>query len=148
MNFELFDVLKFRTMSEGSTGAQITAAGDSRITKVGAILRDYKLDELPQLINVMRGEMSIVGPRPEVQRYVELDERYKQVLRVRPGITDPASLTFRNEQELLSEQDDAEAYYTEQLLPEKVRLSVEYVETQSMRKDIELIFHTLKAIVA
>lgn len=141
-----FDVLKFRTMTHGAAGAAITAAGDARITKVGAVLRQYKLDELPQLLNVLRGEMSIVGPRPEVARYVELDDRYDTVLQVRPGLTDPASLEYRHEQELLGAQSNPEQFYVDELLPEKVRLSVEYVNEQSIRGDINLILETLKAL--
>ena len=141
-----FHVLKFRTMTHGATGAAITTAGDARITSVGAFLRQYKLDELPQLLNVIRGEMSIVGPRPEVARYVELDDRYDTVLQVRPGLTDPASLTYRHEQELLGAQASPEQFYVEELLPEKVRLSVEYVEGQSIRGDLRLIVETLKAL--
>ena len=146
MNHEPFMVLKFRTMSAGATGAAITAAGDSRITKVGSFLRNYKLDELPQLINVLRGEMSIVGPRPEVAKYVELDDRYEVVLQMRPGLTDPASLKFRHEQELLMQQDDPEDFYIRELLPEKVDLAIGYVTNQSMRGDLQLIFQTLRAI--
>ncbi len=146
MNHEPFEVLKFRTMSAGSEGAEITAAGDARITKVGAVLRNYKLDELPQLINVVRGEMSIVGPRPEVAKYVDLDDRYDVVLRVRPGLTDPASLKFRHEQELLMQEADPEDFYVRELLPEKVALAVDYVSNQSMRGDLQLIFRTLRAI--
>lgn len=141
-----FEVLKFRTMTTGSSGAAITTANDARITNVGAFLRNYKLDELPQLINIVRGEMSIVGPRPEVSRYVELDDRYNIVLTARPGLTDPASLEYRHEQDLLAEQEDPERFYVEELLPEKVRLSVEYVENQSIRRDVGLILDTLKAI--
>lgn len=145
-DFEPFDVLKFRTMRNDSTGANITTAGDDRITSVGRILRQYKIDELPQLINVVRGEMSIVGPRPEVKEYVDLMEAYQTVLQVRPGLTDPASLEYRHEQDLLDAQDDPKSYYTTQLLPEKVRLSVDYVHNRSFRTDIELIFQTLKAL--
>lgn len=147
-DFVPFDVLKFRTMRNDIEGAQITTAGDPRITKVGRVLRQYKLDELPQLVNVLRGEMSIVGPRPEVQRYVELEGGYQMVLTARPGLTDPASLTYRHEQELLEEQDDAEAFYVGELLPEKVRLSVDYVENQSFVGDLKLIAETLKAIAS
>ena len=146
MNHKPFEVLKFRTMSTGASGAAITAAGDSRITKIGSFLRDYKLDELPQLINVIRGEMSIVGPRPEVAKYVNLDDRYALVLQVRPGLTDPASLKFRHEQELLMQQDDPEGFYVQELLPEKVNLAVHYVQNQSMRGDLQLIIKTLRAI--
>ena len=142
-----FDVLKFRTMRSGNAGAQITTADDTRITPVGKILRRYKLDELPQLVNVLRGEMSIVGPRPEVSKYVEMDERYAKVLQVRPGLTDPASLKFRHEQELLAAQPDPEPFYVEELLPEKVRLSVDYVENQSMSTDLRLIGETLRALL-
>lgn len=148
LNYERFEVLKFRTMRTGSSGAEITAAGDARITKVGAVLRNYKLDELPQLINVVRGEMSIVGPRPEVAKYVELDGRYDVVLQTRPGLTDPASLKYRHEQTLLDEQDDPEIFYVQELLPQKVSLAVDYVNNQSMRGDLQLILQTLRAIAS
>lgn len=142
-----FDVLKFRTMRTGLVGANITSAGDPRITTVGRFLRQYKLDELPQLLNVLRGEMSIVGPRPEVEEYVSLMSEYRSILSVRPGLTDPASLRYRHEQELLEAQDDPQRFYIDELLPEKVRLSKEYVETQSLIGDLVLIAQTLKGIV-
>lgn len=144
--FEEFPVLKFRTMSESSGGMQITAAGDARITPVGRLLRQYKFDELPQLVNVLRGEMSVVGPRPEVAKYVDLIDDYREVLKVRPGLTDPASLTYRHEQELLDQQSDPESYYEQELLPSKVALSLGYVRTQSFFGDLALIYKTIKAI--
>ena len=146
LGFEPFDVIKFRTMATGSSGASITAADDDRITTVGRFLRQYKLDELPQLLNVLKGEMSIVGPRPEIARYVELDSRYHTLLQTRPGLTDPASLQYRDEQDLLAAQHDPEKFYIDELLPEKVRLSVDYVNNQSMRRDLQLIFETLRAL--
>ena len=142
-----FDVLKFRTMTAAAGGPQLTTGTDARITRVGAMLRRYKLDELPQLVNVLRGDMSIVGPRPEVERYVDAFPReYGEILSVRPGMTDPASLLFHNEQEILAEFDDPERHYLETLLPQKLELSARYVREQSFRGDIVLIFKTIAAI--
>lgn len=147
----LFTLLKFRSMTAdpASAGPQITASRDSRVTRFGARLRRSKTDELPQLINVVRGEMSIVGPRPEVPQYVAMwDEADRQViLTVRPGITDPATLQLRREEELLADQPDPEAFYRTQLLPEKCRLYREYVQTQSLRTDIGLIFRTFHSVL-
>lgn len=145
-DFVPFEVLKFRTMRNDVEGAQITTAGDARITTVGRFLRQYKIDELPQLINVVRGEMSIVGPRPEVKQYVDLMDDYETVLKVRPGLTDPASLSFRHEQELLDAQDDPGTYYEAVVLPEKVRLSAQYVRDRSFMGDLKLILQTLGAL--
>ncbi len=146
-NYSTFDVLKFRTMQAGSSGASITSAGDQRITNVGAVLRQYKLDELPQLFNVIRGDMSIVGPRPEVMKYVTMDDRYETILQVRPGLTDPASLAFRHEQDLLGSQQDPERFYVEEILGQKISLSVDYVENQSLLTDLKLILRTILAIL-
>lgn len=146
-NGEPFDVMKFRTMAASTGGPEITSANDQRITRLGAVLRKYKLDELPQLLNVLRGEMSLVGPRPEVLRYVEaFPAEYAKILSVRPGITDPASLRYRDEQEILAGKDDPEAFYLNELLPEKLRLSAEYVDQQSARRDVAVVWQTLRVI--
>ena len=142
-----FRIWKFRTMAEHQQpgSPQITAAGDSRITRVGAVLRRYKLDELPQLINVLVGEMSLVGPRPEVPRYVALypPDLREIVLSVRPGITDLASISFRNESEILACSEDPEHEYIEVVLPRKLALSAEYVKTQTIASDFSLVCQTL-----
>lgn len=148
---EPFEILKFRTMTYAppATGPLVTAAGDRRVTGVGRVLRAAKLDELPQLWNVVRGDMSLVGPRPEVQRYVELysPEVALKVLSVRPGITDEASLAFRNESEILGLAADPERAYVEEILPEKLRLYVEYVDGRSFLGDIGIIARTLVRVV-
>lgn len=146
-----FDVLKFRTMSASRAGSNlaVTVSNDQRITKVGAYLRGFKLDELPQLWNVLRGEMSIVGPRPEVARYVDCYPAEFSVLHtVRPGITDPSSLEFRNEEELLGQTADPERFYIDELLPQKLALSTAYVQDQSFVTDLSLIFQTLRSVVS
>jgi len=145
-NFQEFTILKFRTMTVDAPqrGLQITAGGDHRITRVGHILRRSKIDELPQLFNVVRGDMSLVGPRPEVRRYVEMfREEYQTILQVRPGITDLASIAFRNESELLRLADDPEQAYIKDILPCKLRLSRQYVERATFRYDLAIIFRTL-----
>jgi lipopolysaccharide/colanic/teichoic acid biosynthesis glycosyltransferase len=147
-NGRAFSLLKLRSMKAASQGRSITANNDTRITKIGRILRDYKIDELPQLWNVCRGDMSIVGPRPEVPEYVDLtDERWQTVLSVRPGLTDLASLVFRHEELLLSRQQDAERFYREWLLPRKLDLSAHYTRTRSLVTDARLIVLTLTHIV-
>ncbi len=147
-HFVPFEVLKFRTMRSELDGPQVTAADDQRITRVGAMLRRTKLDELPQLINVLRGEMSLVGPRPEVARYVEAERTaYEVLLRVRPGITDPATLAFPDEQALLARQPDPERFYEEVLLPEKLALSLAYAAEPSLIRDVSLLIRTIVRIV-
>jgi len=145
-----FDILKFRTMREDAEnhGGQLTVGFDPRITRVGKFLRAWKIDELPQLINVVRGEMALVGPRPEVPRYVDLytpDQR--MVLRARPGITDPASIQFRSESEFLARQDDPEQYYREVLMPLKLQINLDYLARRSLASDIGILVATAKAIV-
>jgi lipopolysaccharide/colanic/teichoic acid biosynthesis glycosyltransferase len=147
LSFRRFHILKFRTMRTAS-GASVTVAGDDRITRVGKFLRRTKLDELPQFWNVLRGDMSLVGPRPEVPEYVELfKERYGAVLTVRPGITDLASIHFRNEEELLSRSSDPLREYAERILPAKLDLAEEYIRTRTVFGDISILFHTATAIV-
>lgn len=127
----------------------ITVGGrDPRITRSGYFIRKYKLDEFPQLINVLKGDMSIVGPRPEVRKYVDLyTPEQREVLQVRPGITDPASIRYRNENELLAQVEDPERYYREVIMPDKLRLNLEYVHTMSFWNDIRFIFSTFRAIL-
>lgn len=140
-----FELLKFRSMRTSSGGPVITAAGDNRITKIGQKLRDYKLDELPQLWNVVRGDMSLVGPRPEVSRYVVPSNTvWRQVLSVRPGITDLATLVFRNEEELLGRAEDPERLYREVVLPEKLELNLSYLQRSTPLLDLKLILLTLR----
>ncbi len=145
-NFNLFKIYKFRTMIKDaeSKGPKITVAGDQRITKIGKLLRKYKIDELPQLINVLKGEMSFVGPRPEVIKYVNIFKTdYEKLLTVRPGITDPASIKFSKEESVLSLSTSWEEDYLTRILPEKIKLSVNYVDNCSVFTDIKLILKTV-----
>jgi lipopolysaccharide/colanic/teichoic acid biosynthesis glycosyltransferase len=149
--FRPFLVYKFRTMVQGAhrNGPLITSGGDSRVTRIGGFLRRTKIDELPQLINVLTGDMSIVGPRPEVRKYVEAYRQdYETVLSVRPGITDIASLTYRDEEALLRSQADPERFYLSVHLPAKIRLAKEYIRDRSFLYDLKLIFKTLHRVVA
>jgi len=141
-----FLIYKFRTMIVDAEkyGKQITVGGDSRITKVGAFIRKYKIDELPQLINVVKGEMSLVGPRPEVPRYVELyTEEQRRVLDVRPGITDIASIKYMDENDLLASAENPEEYYINVIMPDKLRLNLEYIRNSNLINDIKTIFKTI-----
>jgi lipopolysaccharide/colanic/teichoic acid biosynthesis glycosyltransferase len=147
--FRPFLILKFRTMVRDAPnkGGPITFGEDPRITRIGRFLRKIKIDELPQLINVLKGEMSIVGPRPEVRRYVELfREDYEEILTVRPGLTDLASLKYRDEAAILGSSHDPEEMYVKYILPEKVSLGKEYVRRSSRIFDLILIFKTLAAL--
>ncbi|MCB9411288.1 MAG: sugar transferase [Actinobacteria bacterium] len=146
-----FEVLKFRTMavSGSETGPAVTAAGDPRVTRVGARLRSSKLDELPQLVNVVLGDMSLVGPRPEVQRYVDLwtPEQRKQILSVRPGITDPITVELRREEKLLAAAEEPEMFYRTVLLPEKAAAYARYVSQRSILGDLKVVAVTMFSIV-
>jgi lipopolysaccharide/colanic/teichoic acid biosynthesis glycosyltransferase len=145
-----FRIFKFRTMvmNADKIGGPSSSADDPRITRLGGFLRRYKLDELPQLLNVAAGEMSLVGPRPEVIQEVLLyTEEEKRLLDVRPGITDWASIRFRNEGEILRGSADPHAAYREKIRPEKIRLGLEYVERRSFLTDCKIIASTLKAIL-
>ena len=149
-NGKTFRIFKFRSMvtDADKKGLAITVGGDSRITRVGAILRKTKLDELAQLLNVLLGQMSFVGPRPEVPKYVELYTPYqRQVLLVRPGITDYASIAYRNENDLLAGAEDPEKMYIEQIMPDKIELNMKYLREISPLADIRLIFKTLAAVI-
>lgn len=146
-----FRIFKFRSMRVGADkGSLVTIGGrDPRVTRSGYFIRKFKVDELPQLINVFIGDMSLVGPRPEVRHYVDYwTKEQLHVLDVRPGITDPASIKFRNENELLEKAEDPEKYYIEVIMQEKLRLYLEYVENHSFWYDIKLIFQTFVAIIA
>ena len=145
-----FRILKFRSMRVGADkGSLVTIGGrDPRITRSGYFIRKYKLDEFPQLINVFKGEMSLVGPRPEVRHYVDYwTAEQMHVLDVRPGITDPASIKFRNENELMEKAENPEDYYIHVIMQEKIRLYLEYVENASFWYDIRLVFQTIKVII-
>jgi len=142
---ELFDILKFRTMEIGNGGPAITAAGDGRVTLVGAKLRKYKIDELPQFFCVLRGHMSLIGPRPEVPEYVEpSDDLWEAVLQMRPGITDLASLAFRDEEDMLALAEDPETLYRRSVLPEKLRLNIAYQRSRSLMRDLKLLWLTAR----
>ena len=145
-----FRIFKFRSMRVGADkGSLVTIGGhDPRVTRSGYFIRKFKFDELPQLINVLLGDMSLVGPRPEVRHYVDYwTPEQMHVLDVRPGITDPASIKFRNENELMEKAEDPEKYYIEVIMQEKIRLYLEYVEKHSFFYDIALIFKTFWVIV-
>ena len=145
-NFERFAIFKFRTMvvDAEEKGLSITSRMDNRVTKVGKILRKVKMDELPQLINVLKGDMSLVGPRPEVEKYVELYKKdYSEILKVRPGITDVSSILYRDEEGVLGDQADPESYYLTVVLPQKIRLSQDYLKQRSFSHDVKLILKTL-----
>ena len=145
-----FRILKFRSMRVGADkGSLVTIGGrDPRITRSGYFIRKYKLDDFPQLINVFKGEMSLVGPRPEVRHYVDYwTAEQMHVLDVRPGITDPASIKFRNENELMEKAENPEDYYINVIMQEKIRLYLEYVENASFWYDIRLVFQTIKVII-
>ena len=146
-----FRIFKFRTMvvDADKKGLSITVGRDSRITRVGAFLRKTKLDELAQLLNVLCGQMSFVGPRPEVPRYVELYTPYqRQVLLVRPGITDYASIAYRNENDLLAGADDPEKMYIETIMPDKIELNMKYLREISPLADLRMILKTVIAVIA
>ena len=145
-----FRIFKFRSMRVGADkGSLVTIGGhDPRVTKSGYFIRKFKFDELPQLINVFLGDMSLVGPRPEVRHYVDYwTPEQMHVLDVRPGITDPASIKFRNENELMEKAEDPEKYYIEVIMQEKIKLYLEYVEKHSFLYDLGLIFKTFWVIV-
>jgi lipopolysaccharide/colanic/teichoic acid biosynthesis glycosyltransferase len=145
-NNEEFEILKFRTMvvDAEKLGRQITVGNDSRITKIGAFLRKYKLDELPQLINVFKGEMSLVGPRPEVPKYVKLyNAEQIKVLEVKPGITDLASIRYRDENELLGEAENPDDFYINTIMPDKLALNLQYINKNNVFLDIYIILKTI-----
>ena len=140
----VFSLLKFRSMKTAAAGAGITGAGDARVTPMGRFLRKYKLDELPQLWNVLVGDMSLVGPRPEVPKFVDSNNpAWRAVLSVRPGITDLASLLYRNEEEMLVGVADVEDYYRRVILPVKLALNIEYQSARTLWTDLKLVAFTI-----
>ena len=146
-NGKPFTMLKFRTMGNFCNGSLITAANDTRVTKVGRFLRRSKIDELPELWNVLKGDMSFVGPRPEVPEFVDLnDPLWQEVLEHRPGITDPVTLRLRNEEHLLANVVDKELYYREVVQPYKLRGYARFVGDKSWKTDLRIIGRTLRAI--
>ncbi len=143
---KVFEILKYRTMivDAEKIGKQITVGNDSRITKVGKFLRKYKLDELPQLFNVLKGDMSLVGPRPEVPKYVKLyNESEREVLKVKPGITDFASIEYRDENEILGTVENPEEYYINVIMKHKLQLNLKYISKNNIFLDIKIILKTL-----
>ena len=143
-NGKLFTMYKFRSMTVGHGGSSVSVAGESRITPLGARLRHYKLDELPELWNVLIGDMSFVGPRPDVPGYADqLKGKDSDVLKLRPGITGPASLKYRDEEDLLAKQQDPQKYNDEVIFPDKVSINLHYLHHYSFLKDIQMIFCTV-----
>jgi lipopolysaccharide/colanic/teichoic acid biosynthesis glycosyltransferase len=145
-----FVMFKFRSMrlAPAAQAPQVTAAGDQRVTRVGRFLRRYKVDELPQLLNVLNGDMSLVGPRPEVRRYAEYyPVEYEYILSIRPGITDFASLEFRHEEELLARSADPERTYVREVLPAKIHLYLRYLEERSLPTDLFLVARTIRSVL-
>ena len=148
-NGKEFKIFKYRTMRVGSDKySQITVGKDGRITKIGSFLRKYKLDEIPQLINVLIGDMSLVGPRPEVPKYVALyTDEQKEILKVRAGITDYASIEFSDENDLLASEEEPEKAYIEKIMPKKIELNKKYLSEISILTDIKIILLTIKKIL-
>lgn len=141
---ELFSMYKLRTMSVNHGGSSVSVAGEARITPLGRVLRRYKLDELPELWNVLKGDMSFVGPRPDVPGYADsLKGDDKRILKLKPGITGPASLKYRNEEDILALLSDPQKYNDEVIYPDKVRINLYYLDNYSFLKDIQMIFCTV-----
>lgn len=140
----IFTMVKFRTMKVDHGGSSISVKGESRITPLGSVLRKYKLDELPELWNVFKGEMSLVGPRPDVPGYADkLEGKDREILKLKPGVTGPASLKYINEEELLGEQEDPITYNNEVIYPDKVRINLNYLENQSFWLDMKILLCTV-----
>jgi lipopolysaccharide/colanic/teichoic acid biosynthesis glycosyltransferase len=147
-NGRLFRLYKFRTMRLGDSGPNVTAQGDARITPVGQILRKSKLDELPQFINVLRGDMSLVGPRPEVPEYVaHYSPEQRRVLAVRPGITGISQLEFRNEEAMLADREDVPSFYIQEIMPRKLELDLRYVLEHTLWMDLGILVRTVVAVL-
>lgn len=144
-NGKLFTIIKIKTMYPNKKGSTVTTANDSRITKSGKFFRKYKIDELPQLINVLKGDMSFVGPRPDVPGYADkLEGEDRIILSIKPGITGPASLKYKNEEEILANVENPNEYNDKVIWPDKVKINKEYIKNWSLKKDIEYIIKTLK----
>ncbi len=145
-----FKIYKFRTMVNNAdkTGPGVSSSDDKRITKLGSFLRKYKLDELPQFFNVLAGSMSIVGPRPELLKYAKIYKNdYSQILKLTPGITDYASIEFKNEAELLKNHNDSEKFYLYEILPQKISLYKKYLNEISFYTDLKILLYTVKALI-
>lgn len=141
---KLFTMVKFRSMTMGHAGSSVSVAGEARITPLGAFLRKYKLDELPELWNVLKGEMSLVGPRPDVPGYADkLQGEDRKVLELRPGITGPASLKYSNEEEILASVENSQKYNDEVIFPDKVKINLDYYYNHSLLGDIKIIWNTV-----
>ncbi len=148
-DFKEFNLYKFRSMviNADEIGPSVTSGDDPRITKVGRIIRKTKIDELPQLLNVLKGDMSLVGPRPEVMKFVKLKENeYKKILSIKPGITDNAAIEFRDEETIMEQYEEKEKAYIDIVLPKKIKLYNHYIDNISLKNDIILILKTLKVI--
>ena len=147
---KLFSIIKFRTMTElkGAQEGRFDAGVSTRVTRIGSILRKFKLDELPQLINVVLGDMSLVGPRPEIEKWVnEFAEDWRIIHAVKPGITDPASIEYRNEEQILASAEDSEAMYREVVLPRKLAMYEDYVSNKTIGGDITILVKTLLVVI-
>lgn len=145
-----FWLQKFRSMRIGADRQGLITIGghDSRITRVGYFIRKYKIDELPQLLNVLKGDMSLVGPRPEVRKYTDMyTDEQRRVLSIRPGITDYASIEYADENVILGQADDPDKVYVEQIMPDKIRLNMRYIENHNLREYFKIIFLTIKKII-
>ena len=149
LNQKEFGLYKFRTMRPDSDSVKITVGDrDPRVTKIGYYLRKYKLDELPQLLNILKGEMSVVGPRPEVKQYVDLySPEQLRVLSVKPGLSDLATLEYVNESEILAKSENPEKTYVEEIMPDKLKLNLQYIDNQSLLLDLKVIFKTFAKII-
>ena len=149
-DWKKFKIIKFRSMVNNAEniGPGVSSYNDKRITAIGKILRKFKIDELPQFINVLLGDMSIIGPRPELSKYVDrFKNEYSKILKVKPGISDYASVKFRNEAAILQSANDSESFYLKDILPEKIKLYNKYIEEMNFFVDIKILFSTFKAIL-
>jgi lipopolysaccharide/colanic/teichoic acid biosynthesis glycosyltransferase len=145
-----FSLYKFRTMVKNapSIGPSVTPANDPRITRAGRLLRKFKVDEMLQIFNILKGDMSVIGPRPELRKYVdEFKDDYREILRIKPGMTDYALIAFRNEEEILSKFDNVEEGYVKEIMPEKIKLYRKYLNEMSLRTDIRIFFGTIMEIL-
>ncbi len=149
-NWKRFKIIKFRTMINhaDNAGPDISTDNDARITKIGKFLRKYKLDEIPQLLNILKGDMSIVGPRPEIPKYVnDFSDEYIEILKIKPGLSDYAALEYSDEAALIKSSFNAEEYYKSNILPEKIKLYKRYIREISFLTDIKIILRTFKSII-
>lgn len=144
----VFTLLKFRSMRQTGSGLEVTAGGDARVTPVGRFMRKWKLDELPQFLNVLKGDMALVGPRPEVPRYVErYTDEQRGVLSVRPGVTGLTQLQYRDEESLLAGRDDVEEFYISEVMPAKLTMDLQYIRSRTLGGDLALLLQTAWAIL-